>query len=174
MPSPRLIAGIILLALLAAIGGGTWWQEHRVGEARAQATKARADLDAANATLSGLRATLKAAQAQPTIITRYVDRVQVVREAARVITKEVPVYVTPEADAACTVPAGFVRIHDAAAEGRAPEPPAGDPDAPAAGLALSAVTDTITGNYETCHVIREQLIALQEWEDSEITPEPAP
>jgi len=174
MPSPRLIATIVLLALLAAIGGGAWWQEHRVGEAHAQATRARSDLAAANATLAGVRAALKAAQEQPAIITRYVDRVQVVREAARVITKEVPVYVTPEADAACAVPAGFVRIHDAAAEGRAPEPPTGDPDAPAAGLALSAVADTVAGNYETCHVIREQLIGLQEWVDSEIPPEPAP
>ena len=171
MPSPRLIAVIVLLVLLAAIGGGALWQEHRVSAAQAAGTKAKAELGVVKADLASVQAALQAAQQQPAIITRYVDRVQVVREAARVITKEIPVYVTPAADAACPVTVGFVRIHDAAAAGRAPQPPAGDPDAPAAGVALSAVADTVAGNYETCNAIRDQLTSLQEWVDSEI---PAP
>ena len=157
------VVAIILLALLAAIGGGAWWQEHRVGKAQEKAAAVQTKLDTANATLVNVRAELKAAKETPIVITRYVDRVQIVREAARVITKEIPVYVTSQANAACTVPVGFVRIHDAAAANRPPEPAAGDPDAPAAGVALSAVADTISGNYTQYHALAEQVIALQDY-----------
>jgi hypothetical protein len=66
-----------------------------------------------------------------------------------------------QADAACTINRGFVRLHDAAA-GELPEP-ARDADATAAGLALSAVAGTIAANYQTCHENAEQLRALQAW-----------
>ena len=67
-----------------------------------------------------------------------------------------------QADAACTINRGFVRLHDAAAAGELPKP-AGDADAPAAGLALSAVAGTVAGNYQSCHENAEQLRALQAW-----------
>ncbi|MWW03286.1 hypothetical protein [Pseudomonas aeruginosa] len=44
-------------------------------------------------------------------VTQYVDRIQYVEQAARTIVKEIPVYVTPEADASCDV-SGFVRLHN--------------------------------------------------------------
>ncbi|RBJ62603.1 hypothetical protein C3L29_041995, partial [Pseudomonas sp. MWU12-2534b] len=94
------------------------------------------------------------------VVTQYVDRVQVVREKGDTIIKEVPVYVDREADRACTVPVGFVRVHD----GAAANVPVGDPrDANAApsGVALSAVAATVADNYTTCHENAEQLIALQ-------------
>ena len=53
------------------------------------------------------------------------------------------------------------RIHDAAAGNIAPDATAGDPDAPATGITLSTVADTVANNYATCHAIREQVIALQ-------------
>jgi hypothetical protein len=73
-----------------------------------------------------------------------------------------PVYVPIQADAACTVHRGFVSLHDAAAAGELPEP-ARDADAPAEGLALSAVAATVVTNYQTCHENAEQLKALQDW-----------
>ncbi|WP_269503720.1 hypothetical protein [Burkholderia sp. IMCC1007] len=94
------------------------------------------------------------------VVTQYVDRVQVVREKGDTIIKEVPIYVDREADRACTVPVGFVRLHDAAAA----NVPVGDPgstDAAPAGIALSGVAATVAGNYTTCHENAEQLIALQ-------------
>lgn len=97
------------------------------------------------------------------IVTQYVDRVQTVRVKGDTITKEIPVYVTSKADAACVIPAGFVRVHAAAAANIAPDTTAGDPDAPAAGLTLSAVADTVAGNYTTCNGIREQVIGLQDY-----------
>lgn len=102
------------------------------------------------------------AQATVKVVTRYVDRVRVVREKGQTIVKEVPVYVPVEADAACSVNRGFVRLHDAAAAGDLPEP-ASDADAAASGVALSAVAETFADNYQTCHENAEQLRALQGW-----------
>lgn len=55
------------------------------------------------------------AQATVKVVTQYVDRVRIVREKGETIIKEVPVYVPVQADAACTINRGFVRLHDAAA-----------------------------------------------------------
>ena len=102
------------------------------------------------------------AEATVQVVTRYVDRVRVVREKGDTIIKEVPIYVPVQADAACTINRGFVRLHDAAAAGELPEP-ARDTDAAAAGIALSAVAGTVAANYQSCHENAEQLRALQAW-----------
>nr|WP_254210449.1 hypothetical protein [Burkholderia multivorans] len=102
------------------------------------------------------------AQATVKVVTQYVDRVRVVREKGETIIKEVPGYVPVQADAACTINRGFVRLHDAAAAGELPEP-ARDADAASAGIALSAVAGTVAANYQTCHENAEQLRALQAW-----------
>lgn len=102
------------------------------------------------------------AQATVEVVTEYVDRVRVVREKGDTIIKEVLVYVPVQADAACTINRGFVRLHDAAAGGALPDP-ARDTDAAAAGIALSAVAATVATNYQTCHETAEQLSALQTW-----------
>ncbi|WP_412023363.1 hypothetical protein [Burkholderia cepacia] len=101
-----------------------------------------------------------AARRDVKVVTQYVDRIQVVRENGDTIIKEVPVYVDREADRACVVPVGFVRVHDAAVANM----PVGDPgsaDAASSSVALSAVAATVAGNYTTCHENAEQLIALQ-------------
>jgi hypothetical protein len=96
------------------------------------------------------------------VVYQYVDRWHEQQERVRVIRKEVPTYVTVASDSACHVPLGFVWLHDGAAADRVPEP-AGDPDASAAGVTLSAIADTVAGNYGICHSIRAQLISLQAW-----------
>ena len=109
-------------------------------------------------------AAIRERQAQTTVkvVTQYVDRVRVVREKGDTLIKEVPIYVPVQADAACTIHRGFVRLHDAAAAGELPEP-ARDADAAAAGLALSTVAGTVAANYQSCHENAEQLRALQGW-----------
>lgn len=102
------------------------------------------------------------AQATVKVVTQYVDRVRIVREKGDTIFKEVPVYVPAQADAACTINRGFVRLHDAAAAGELPEP-ARDADAAPAGIALSSAAGTVAANYQTCHENAEQLRALQGW-----------
>lgn len=97
------------------------------------------------------------------VVTEYVDRVKVVERVGQAIVKEIPVYVSAEADRACSVPAGFVRVHDAAAAGVPPPGPAGAADAAPAGIALSAVAGTVADNYTSCRATREQLISLQQY-----------
>lgn len=83
----------------------------------------------------------------------------------RVITNEVIRYVQNPAVNRVVLPADWVRIHDSAALGYRP----GLSDAPGpTGRAYAATTDAdalaaVTGNYGTCHAIRDQLIGLQEW-----------
>ena len=148
----RLLA---LVALAAALIGFGWVK----GAGHVQAR-----WDAAVQQQSLQTAALRERQAQATVkvVTEYVDRVRIVREKGDTIIKEVPVYVPVQADAACTINRGFVRLHDAAAAGELPEP-AGNADASAAGLALSAVATTVTTNYQTCHENAEKLRALQKW-----------
>lgn len=107
---------------------------------------------------------VKTEQAEATVkvVTEYVDRVQTVRVAGQTIIKEVPVYVPAQADAACSLSRGFVRLHDAAAAGSLPESTSG-PDAAPAGIALSAVAGTVADNYQRCHENAAQLNALQAW-----------
>jgi hypothetical protein len=95
------------------------------------------------------------------VVTKYVDRVQEVEAQARTIVKEIPVYVTKDDDSRCVVPVGFVRIHDAAANGDAPS--ARDSNAAPSGVELSAVASTVADNYGICRQNSEQLKALQEW-----------
>lgn len=144
------------LALLTAIAGGIWTMRHRIASAEARAATAE--------TRAGrLQAELEQAQMGERVVTVYVDRVRTVRERGATITREIPIHVTAKADAACPVPAGFVRVHDAAAQGVPLDPSAGDPDAPVPGLALSGVAATVAGNYTACHETAAQLTALQDW-----------
>ncbi len=124
--------------------------------------QARWDAAVQQQTLRAATVRQKQAEATVKVVTQYVDRVRIVREKGATIIKEVPVYVPVQADAACTINRGFVRLHDAAAAGELPEP-ARDADAAAAGIALSAVAGTVAANYQTCHENAEQLRALQAW-----------
>ena len=128
------------------------------------ASHVQAQWDAATAKQQQAQAQVQIRQAEATVqvVTQYVDRIQVIREKGDTLIQEVPVYVPVQADAACTVHRGFVSLHDAAAAGELPEP-ARDADAPAEGLALSAVAATVVSNYQTCHENAEQLKALQDW-----------
>ena len=148
----RLLA---LTALCIALFGFGWLKG---------ASDVQAQWDAATAVQQQAQAQVQIQQAEATVqvVTQYVDRIQVVREKGDTLIQEIPVYVPVQADAACTVHRGFVSLHDAAAAGELPEP-ARDADAPAEGLALSAVAATVVSNYQTCHENAEQLKALQDW-----------
>ena len=153
IPWPYRLLALVLLA--AALIGFGWIKG-------AEHVQARWDAAVQQQTLQAAAIRERQAEATVKVVTEYVDRVRVVREKGDTIIKEVPIYVSVQADAACTINRGFVRLHDAAAAGELPEP-AGDADAPAAGLALSAVAATVATNYQTCHENAEQLRALQAW-----------
>ena len=148
----RLLA---LAALGVALAGFGWIKGASHVQAQWDAAIQQQALQTAAARERQVQATVK-------VVTEYVDRVRVVREKGETIIKEVPVYVPVQADAACTINRGFVRLHDAAAAGELPEPARGA-DASATGVALSAVAGTVATNYQTCHENAEQLRALQAW-----------
>lgn len=124
--------------------------------------RAEWNADVAQRQLALADAEARAAKITTKIVTEYVDRVRVIREKGQTIVKEVPVYVTPKADAACVVPRGFVRVHDGAARNQPPGAPEAIDDAPA-GIALSTVAEITADNYRTYHEVAEQLKALQQW-----------
>ncbi len=147
-------AGLALLCLADARGHargvvaerGRW-------EARLRADQAQAAKVAEVQAVAG--ATVGAAVA---------ERQAEIRILRQTLIREVPRYVTVEADARCAVPVGFVRLHDAAAAGvPTVADTAGQPaDAPS-GLALSAVAETVADNYGACHADAEALRGWQAW-----------
>jgi hypothetical protein len=152
----RIIAGLIALA---AILGLSYALGHANGVASEQAR-------AKDIEIKQLREAFEQGQAVGTVrdavVTEYVDRERIIYKTGKTITKEVPVYVTPAADAACALTRGFVRLHDAAVANVLPGP-AEPADAGPAGIALSAATEVVTDNYTTCNATRSQLKSLQKW-----------
>ncbi len=147
-------------ALLAATVAAAWLWGHHVGAAGVQS-----EWDASKASQAEALAKVQVSAAQVTtkVVTQYVDRVKVVHDKAAAIVKKVPVYVTAKADAACTVPAGFVRVHDAAAQGtELPDAATGADEAPS-GVALSTIAGTVAGNYGLCRETAQQLSSLEDW-----------
>lgn len=91
------------------------------------------------------------------VVTKYVDRIQVVREKGATIIQRIPQYVP---STACPLPGGFRLLHDSAALGTLPDA-AALPDA--APVPADTAAETVVRNYTTCHATEEQLTALQEW-----------
>jgi hypothetical protein len=144
------------ILLLAAVAGLIYVQHLRLHHAHDVARTAQAHA-------TDLADQLRNAKASEHIVTHYVDRVHTIYQHGDTITKEVPVYVTTHDDAACTIPVGFVRVYNAAAQGQPLPGRAGPPDARPSGLALSTVAGTSVDNLTTCHAIAEQLHGLQQW-----------
>ena len=98
---------------------------------------------------------------QATITTKietvYVDRVKTIKEKGDVIYKEVPVYIPVDSP---DLPPGFRVLHDAAVTNSIPRT-SEIPDAES--VSVKAATETITGNYTTCHLILQDLTSLQQW-----------
>ena len=145
---------LLIAAALALSGGGAWLAD------RYRAAHHRAD--EAERTAAELARRLENTRTATVTVTEYVDRVQTIRVKGDTLIKEIPRYVSVPADAACPIPVGFVRLHDAAAAGTLPDPDPGDADAAASGLALSAVAATVAGNYTDSLANSEQLTRLQQ------------
>lgn len=85
------------------------------------------------------------------------ERVVTIKEKARVIEKEIPVFVPEYRD---NLSGGFRLLYDAAATNTIPDR-AGIPLA--APVAVGDVASTTNRNFEQCHIWREQLIGWQDW-----------
>ena len=142
---------LVAMALLAVALVGFGWVK---GAAHVQD-----EWDVANAEQERFVAGVRVRQAQATVqvITKFVDRVQVVRQQGADIIREVPVYVSSEAP---DLPGGFRLFHDAAARGGF-SATTGTLDARP--VAAQTVARTVAENYTSCRLNAEQLTSLQEW-----------
>jgi hypothetical protein len=100
----------------------------------------------------------KEAEVSTKVITKYIDKIQTVKETNNAISK----FVTNEADSKCQLPNSFSVLHDAAAKNELPDS-AGASDARTSDVKLSEATSTVIENYGICHQNIEQLKGLQEW-----------
>ncbi|MES2909846.1 MAG: hypothetical protein V4718_00570 [Pseudomonadota bacterium] len=141
---------LLYLALAAALVVGYFaWADH-IGDVRE--AKVRADY-----AKQAKAANDKRAAVAPAIAAKEAaGQVRIVK-VTETILKEIPVYVKADD---CPMPAGFRVLHDAAADGRLPDP-AAIPDA--ASVPAQDVASTVTQNYGICHQTAQRLTSLQEW-----------
>jgi len=102
------------------------------------------------------------AEASTKVVTKYITKVEVVKEKGDAIIKEIPKYISQDADAKCPVPNGFVVLHDSASRNEVPDSTRSI-DAGTSEVKLSDVATTVTENYTTYYKVAEQLKSLQEW-----------
>jgi len=154
---------VAVLMIGLTLGAAGTWKVRDWMAAEAALRQAQADLRGA------IRVGERTQQAA-TITQDVGQAVEAVRAETRVvyrtITERIPVYVTPEIDRDYPVPVGFVRLHDAAAAGGAAPALSDRPGEPAdapSGVPLSAVADTVAGNYAGCADDRARLKGWQDW-----------
>jgi len=102
------------------------------------------------------------AEASTKVVTKYITKVEVVKEKGDLIAKQIPNLITATADGQCVIPNGFVLLHDSASRNEVPDTSRGANEG-ASEVKLSGVATTITENYTTYHKVAEQLRSLQEW-----------
>ena len=107
-------------------------------------------------------------------VTKLGERVEVqvdkVRIQTRTLIKEVPIYVTKEAESRCIVPNGFVSLYNSSARGANPPAPS-EFDEEASRIGLASVLSTSVQNNGTCREWKEQVIGLQEYIRTVVKPE---
>lgn len=96
------------------------------------------------------------------VLTKYITRVEIVKQKGDDIVKEVPIYITKVDDSKCVIPNGFVLLHNSASQNEVPDSTRGF-DAGASEIKLSGVATTVIENYTTYYTVSEQLKSLQEW-----------
>jgi hypothetical protein len=127
-------------------------------------TEARYEALRAQEQALALSAVQRLAKVASEIDVHWVRSTNTIHERARVITREVPRYVTAKANAHCTVTAGFVRLWDdpAGVQAGLYRPASGDIDAPA-GVALSDVARGVIEARRRFDINASTLTACQAW-----------
>lgn len=98
---------------------------------------------------------VKQAEVSDKIVTKYVDRVKIVKKN---VVKEVKVYVKDDAN--IMLSPNFRLFHDSSANNEIPSRTS-NPDGKA--VTVEDLANTIAGNYGICHENFATLISLQEW-----------
>ena len=98
---------------------------------------------------------VKQAEVSDKIVTKYVDRVKIVKKN---VVKEVKVYVKDDAN--IMLSPNFRLFHDSSANNEIPSRTS-NPDGKA--VTVEDLANTIAGNYGNCHENSATLISLQDW-----------
>ena len=146
---PIQVASIAVLVFGVYMEGGIATQE------KWEAKVAEVKLEMAKKETASAEVTTK-------VVTKYINKVQIVKEKGNEIIKQVPVYITKDADTKCDVPTGFVMLHDSASRNEVPDPTR-KVDGTTSNVKISGVAETVVENYTTYHQVAEQLRSLQEW-----------
>lgn len=96
------------------------------------------------------------------VVTAYVDKIIEIEGKTKEIIKNVPIYITKNSNSKCTIPIGFVKLHNNAAS-NSQDGPTGNVDEEAEGIDFIRASETIAENYGIYHKTSEQLIQLQNW-----------
>ena len=146
---PIQVASVIVLSFGLYMMGGASNQERweaKVAEVKLEMAKKEA----------------ASAEASTKVVTKYVTKVEIVKEKGDSIVKEIPKLISQNADAMCAVPNGFVLLHDSASRNEIPDT-SGNVNEGTSDVKISGVAKTITENYTTYYQVVEQLKSLQEW-----------
>lgn len=146
---PTQLVGVAVLAASLWILGGKSNEEHWQAKVEEQKLE-----------IARLEAASKEVTTQ--VVTKYIEKVKIVKEKTNAIQSKVPEYISKDADAKCVIPRSAVVLHDAAAKNELPDS-TGGVDEGASGVTLSKLLDTTVLNYGTFYEVREQLKALQDW-----------
>lgn len=162
-----IIVGVIAAVVAGSAGFGLAWKLQDGNIASQQVAWDKAEAKAVADALKKERA--------GRAVTDKVEA-KVVAERVRIQTvvqthiREVPKYVTVQADARCVLPVGFVRLHDAAALGvpvEAVPDPAGRADDAPADVKCSDVAEVVAVNYGAYQTVRAQVVGWQDWARTE-------
>jgi hypothetical protein len=145
---PFLFTGLVVCCIGFFIEGvlfsNGWW-EAKVKELEIKVAAAQA----------------KVAVANVKIITKYVDKVRIVKETADANVKYIETYITKH-DNDIDFPKSFIMLHDSASQNEVSGSP-GTADETPSEVKASELLTTVVENYGTCNELRETVIAWQEW-----------
>lgn len=144
---------LIVLLILSVVGSVFLFQQQCL-------TQANQRLEQAQSHIEILQSKVDQAQHAVQTVTKYIDRVRVVRERASALIQKVPTYVSEKDNIACTLPVGVIRLHNLAAS-QMPVTDTEPVNEAASGIALTTFASAIANNYSRCHENAEQLVALQ-------------
>jgi hypothetical protein len=170
--TPKFLLIALIITAASAFWAGWEWRD-RAADAellaeQAKLTTLRLELAQAATTASEQARELERLTAAQVALANEAEalRSQEREVVERVVTNEVIRYVQSPNAGLLTLPAEWVRIHDRAAAGRSvPETafPSRNAYADAGRVTDADALAVTTDNYATCHAIRDQLIALQDW-----------
>lgn len=155
---------LAVYALIAAIGFGAGWKINGWRHDAADLARMEADQIAIQAAAEKARKIVELRQARTDIAAQLeIERNKETRVVERIVTDEVIKYVQTPAATQCAVDGNGVRIINSAARVPPVSKTSGESNAGARDATAANVVQSVTNNYATCHRVRNQLLALQDW-----------